>query len=227
MKEGGRATLHSAGGFPKRHPFAIAGFCISLALLLLGVGVYETHQEVTVQHNEITKIVKSAAACNLASLKNEKRSEHCAARIRIGIINCRRDPACKAALEGLPVPPAPSEKTSPTSTAEGGGAFHSGSSPGHQTGGGAPPNKPPKHEPKGNGNGPKTEHPSGGAPPATPPPPTEEGNQGGNGQGNGQGNEGAGAGTSGTEPEKGVGVEVCVNNPLLPACVKAGLSAGE
>lgn len=222
MSKGARATLHSAARLPRRHPFAIAGGAMALALILLGAGLLDTRDQINIQRNKITKVIQSASVCNEESLKRKKRSAECAERLRIALVNCRFHPTCQRAWTEVALKP-PSEhqkQANPPSTgegivAQGGDSQPPGHEPGQQPGGGSPPNKtpgknPPKKAPQPQ-PGPSAPVPAPSPAPEPEPEPSKPGN--GNGGESSQG--------------KGLGVELCVSNPLLPACVNAGLSAGE
>lgn len=81
---------------------AVPVFTVLALLILIGAGaVFWTYQntgdvehQVDVLKPKIAHIVK----CNKGSLVDDKRATECAARIRIGLINCRRSQACRAAL---------------------------------------------------------------------------------------------------------------------------------
>jgi hypothetical protein len=74
-KEGPHQFIVSVSHLPRRHPLAIAGFCGSLALVLVFLGVYETHQEINMLRPQITNVQRGDPCVQLsqANGSNEVR----------------------------------------------------------------------------------------------------------------------------------------------------------
>lgn len=131
---------------------AVPIFMVTAVLILLGAGAVILTYERTgdAEHNidilrpKVAHIIK----CNQRSLVDQKRAEECAARIRVGLINCRRVRSCRAAYLALatfpeqaasPTSSSPSSTTATTAApASGsqpkGGAIQTPSTNGHQPG---------------------------------------------------------------------------------------------
>lgn len=177
----------------------------------------DAEQQINVLRPKVAHIVK----CNQSSLVDDKRAAECAARIRIGLINCRRSEPCRAALLAAITFPPPADATAPSSgpssttaaPATKGGAAQQPSNHGHQQPG---PGSPGHHG--GPGQGRHEEAPTEAAqeaPPASSPassssPPPEPSSPA-----ESPVNSAEGGSTS------GVGVEVCA---LERTCV--GIEAG-
>lgn len=74
-----------------------------LALLICvgAVAVFLTYEQSGNAEDQVKVLAPKVAhiiKCNQSSLVNAKRAEECAARIRIGLINCRRSQPCRDAL---------------------------------------------------------------------------------------------------------------------------------
>lgn len=84
---------------------------IALLIVLGAAAVFYTYQRTGDAEDQIRTLTPKVAhiiKCNQHSLVDEKRAEECAARIRIGLINCRRVESCRAAylaLATFPVAP--------------------------------------------------------------------------------------------------------------------------
>lgn len=162
---------------------AIIAGAIAIFVVFLQAG--EAKDQVNVLKPQVTRVNK--AICDRQSLTHPARAQRCAARIRVGLINCRHVDRCRAALLAAITYPPPARATS---APEGGGAqnpSHAGQqpAPGSPGDGG-------KGGSHGGGGG-KGHAPPEGKPPApeegSPPPSTAEpgpGPQAGD-QGNGQG----------------------------------------
>lgn len=98
-------------------------FVTIAVLIVIGAGVTfwiwhaqdDTQDQVNVLRPQVTRINK--AVCDRRSLEREDRAAACAQRIRIGLINCRRAPRCRAALLAAITYPSPARKSAPTTTA--------------------------------------------------------------------------------------------------------------
>lgn len=166
MQEGVRATLHATAGLPRRHPFAISGAALGLALILLFAGLFDVSNRVDVIHKDTTKLVHAANVCGNRSLSHPRRSRECANRLRNALLNCRRYSSCRSALlrtgeiasrHRKTVPGRSEVRASPTPSLEGGGSqqpvrTHAGQKPSPApVGGHAHPKEssPAPSEPKG------------------------------------------------------------------------------
>lgn len=219
--------LIAVSEIPKRYPLAICGALLGLtiALAVLGYLSYGTQRQVDVLRPQITQINKTASACTPRSLKIPAKAADCAERIRIGLENCRLDPACRRAfLSNLRPPPRPAstpaqaqrqDRSLPASTAAG---DETGPNPPNGTRGG-------QGGPTGVGDGgPKGGDDQGGgaggpkpAPPAEPAP-DEDGGQGGGAPAEGDQGEDEGGGQQAGSGS--AGVEVCA----LGSCTNVGVN---
>lgn len=80
--------------------FGVLAFLICLG----AVAVFLTYQQSGHAEDEVRVLAPKVAhiiKCNQRSLVDEKRARECAARIRIGLINCRRVQSCRAAYLAL------------------------------------------------------------------------------------------------------------------------------
>lgn len=96
VREGPEALLVSLAGLPHRHPLAISGALIGAVLALLFAGVIDSRRDISRTTTRVTRI--NRAICDQSALSHPERARRCAQRIRIGLINCRVHPACRAAF---------------------------------------------------------------------------------------------------------------------------------
>lgn len=184
---------------------------IAVAIVIGAAAVIYTYSEqsgiaerVKVLTPQVTRVSK--AICDQESLHHLNRARSCAERIRVGLVNCRKVPRCRAAFLAIATYPPPARSSAPSSTTatttapdQKGGATQQPSNNGHQQPG-----------------------PSGGqqegSQEASPAPSEPEG---GSGAAPGQESPGNGAqGGQGGSSSSGAGVEVCA----LETCV--GVEAG-
>ena len=191
-------------------------FIVVAALIVAGaIGITvvflqarEAGDQVNVLKPQVTRVSK--AICDQESLRHPNRARSCAERIRVGLVNCRKVPRCRAAFLAIATYPPPARSTAPSSTTaittapdQEGGATQQPSNHGHQQPG-----------------------PSGGqqegSQEASPAPSEPEG---GSGAGQAQESPGNGAqGSPGGSSPSGVGVEVCAE--LVNTCVGAEVGLG-
>lgn len=164
---------------------AVPIFAVIAVLILIGAAAVfytyeqqgETAHEVQVLRPRVAHIVK----CNQRSLLDDKRAEECAARIRIGLINCRRSSRCREALLaaiaepstqlGATSSPSTRSPSSPSSSpgSDDTGAAKTSPSPAPNVAAGSPsPSRPPRAPHEG------THEPSPAPSPAAPGPVTPE-----------------------------------------------------
>lgn len=186
---------------------AIVAGAVGITTVFLEAG--DAREQVEVLRPQVTKVSK--AICDQESLRHRNRAESCAERIRVGLVNCRKVPRCRAAFLAIATYPPPAHADAPSDTTatttapdQEGGATQQPSNHGHQQPG---PSGGQHHE------GGQEAAPSPSPAPSGPPapergPPTET-------PGNG------GQGGQGGSPPSGAGVEVCV---LEHTCV--GVEAG-
>lgn len=198
---------------------AVPIFAALAVLIVIGAGAvfwnYQkqgaTQRQVDVLKPQVTQIVKAAATCDAKSLHDRGQSKICAERIRIGLLNCRRVPVCRAALLAAIAGPPPARLDAhpalpnrPPSSSGGGDAFQP-SSHGHQ--------------PPGPAQGPSpSPSPSPAPAPVPAPSPSRVPESPGNGaQGSPGGGSSSGPGVEVCALERCVGAEVDLNpKGLLP-----------
>lgn len=186
---------------------------VALAIIAGAVGIFvvflqaeAAKDQVNVLKPQVTRVNK--AICDKQSLNHPQRAERCAARIRVGLVNCRHSQPCRAALLAAITYPPPARPTAPSSTTattaapnSKGGAIQQPSNHGHQQPG-----------------------PSGGQQEGSQeasPAPSEP--KGGSGADQGQESPGNGAqGSQGGESSSGADVELCV---LERTCVGVEVGA--
>lgn len=195
---------HSIGIFAVVAILMVLGTYFGLRLL----GAQERVQrDVNVLKPQVTRV--SRAICDEQSLNHKGRAARCAARIRVGLVNCRRVERCRAALlAALTYPP-------PTATLGGGGAQNPSPAgqqpePGHTPGGQGKRDHGKHHRPP---HGSPAPAPEPAQPPAAAAPAPEA-----------QPSSPPAPGNSGETPaaEKSQGVHACVET-TVSACLDAGL----
>ena len=176
--------------------FAVLALAIvagAIAIFVVFSRAGEAKNQVEVLSPQVTKVSK--AICDQESLHHRNRAESCAERIRVGLVNCRKVPRCRAAFLAIATYPPPAHPGAPSSTTatttapdQKGGATQQPSNHGHQQPG-----------PSGG------QHHEGGqeASPAPSGPPATEGGPPAETPGNGA------QGSQGGSSSSGVGVEVC------------------
>lgn len=192
---------------------AVPIFVALAVLIALGAGAVfytyskqgATQRQVDVLQPQVTQIVKAAATCDEKSLHHRGQSKLCAERIRIGLLNCRRVPSCRAALLAAIAGPPPhridAQPALPTkgSSSSGGGDAFQPSNHGHQHPGPAPGPSP-------------SPSPSPAPAPSPAPSPSPPAESPGNGaQGSPGGGSSSGAGVEVCALERCVGAEVDLN----------------
>lgn len=181
---------------------AVPIFAVIAVLIVIGAAaVFYTYQEqsstaerVKVLVPQVTKVSK--AICDQESLDHPNRARSCAERIRVGLVNCRKVPRCRAAFLAIATYPPPAHPGAPSSTtatttapSQEGGAIQQPSNHGHQQPG---PSGGQHHE-DGQEASPAPSEPEGGS-----------------GAAPGQESPGNGAqGSQGGSSPSGAGVEVC------------------
>jgi hypothetical protein len=160
-------------------------FGLLVVLILLGaIAVFVTYQrsgnaedQISVLKPQVTKV--AGAICDRQSLRSQhpERAARCAERIRIGLINCRQVPECRAALLAAITYPPPARNVKPSSSK----TTSPGTTPGDTGGGDAfqPSNHGHQHAGPGSQPGPSP------SPTPAPAEPVAPGNSGGHSQGNG------------------------------------------
>lgn len=193
---------------------ALAIVAGAIAITLVFMQAQEAGDQVNVLKPQVTRVSK--AICDQESLDHPNRARSCAERIRVGLVNCRRVPRCRAAFLAIGTYPPPAKPTStkaPSSTtapsSEGGDAIHQPSHQGHQPPG---PGKGPSGGNGGNGQGGGEE-----ASPAPSGPPAAEDGPPAETPGNGA------QGSQGGSSSSGADVELCV---LEHTCVGAEVGLG-
>lgn len=205
------------------HAVPIFG-AIALLIVIGALAVFVTYQKqnavaerVKVLSPQVTRV--NQAICDKRSLESESRARRCAARIRVGLVNCRRVDRCRAAFLAVLTYPPPARSTAPSGTTlepEGGGAQQPSNS-GHQQPG---PGEQPGHG-QGGGNDHGQEASPAPSPSASGPPAAEHGppaeSPGNGAQGSQGGESSSGADVEVCALERCVGAEVDVNpKGLLP-----------
>ena len=190
-------------------------FIVVAALIVAGaIGITvvflqarEAGDQVNVLKPQVTRVNK--AICDAQSLNHVQRAERCAERIRYGLVNCRRSPACRAAFLAVATSPPPARGATSGATPARGGHDTSSGSPGDSEGGDAS-QQPSNHGSQQPGPGSQPGQPEAAPTPAPSPGPAEpspkpetpaNGPQGGSGNGS----------------ASGAGVEVCA----VKTCVGA------
>jgi len=188
---------------------AIVAGAVAIFLVFLNQGAVES--QVNVLKPQVTRVNK--AICDKQSLDHSARAHRCAERIRVGLINCRRSSACRAAYLALATFPPPARDhtaTSPATSSE-------PSSTAGDTGGGDAHQQPSNHGHQQPSPGEGQNPPAGAAPGASP---GQEGE--GAAEPSPGGNEGSGGQQGESGGSSGAGVEVC----LLETCAGVEVEPG-
>jgi hypothetical protein len=157
---------------------------IAVAIVVGAAAVIYTYSEqsgiaerVKVLAPKVTRVSK--AICDQESLHHLNRARSCAERIRVGLVNCRKVPRCRAAFLAIATYPPPARSSAPSSTTaittapdQKGGATQQPSSHGHQQPGpsggqhqeGSQEASPAPSGPPAPERGPPAETPGNGAP---------------------------------------------------------------
>ena len=191
---------------------ALAIIAGAVAIVLVFLQAEDAKDQVSVLRPQVTRVNK--AICDKQSLNHAQRAERCAARIRVGLVNCRRSTSCRAAYLALATYPSSPPAKPPDRAATSSPEPSPGSS--RDTGGGdAQPPSNNGHQQPGPGKGPE---------PAAEPSPASPAASGGSGAAE----PAKPAETPGNDPpaetaKPGVDVEACV---LGAACVGAEVGVG-